>query len=671
MKRVLGKLLLPRSISDFERSYLARMNRAALIFFLLHIPLMAIVAAANDLSPLTAALWTAVAVAGPALAMRVFENPRHTSLTHGFTAMAMGGILVHFGQGPVQIEMHFYFFAALAMLAVFGNPLVIMLAAATVAAHHLVLWFVLPESVFNYEAPMWVVAVHAGFVLLEAAATCFIARSFFDNVIGLERKVLKRTAQLDARNRDLHAVLDHIGQGLVMIDLAGQPAAERSATLEAWLGPIAEGETLPAWLRRTAPRTADMLALGLDELSEGIMPAELTLDQLPRRLEAAGRHLALAYTPIRRGEDIEKLLVVVTDITAQLASERLEGEQREQAQLVERLIRDRGALVEFLDEATGQVDVVCAHHHDLVGVRRALHTLKGNAAFFGVSGLSDLCHQLETSVEETGAAPTEAQRSELADRFQRLRARVELFLGSRPDALEVSNADLADLEREIAEHAPHRELAERVAGWRLEPAARRLGRIAEQVHRFAGRLGKGEVEVKSDGHGVRLDAAEWRSFWSSFVHLVKNAVDHGLEDPEQRTEAGKSREGHVELSTRLVDSELVVEIADDGRGIDWKAVARKAAGLGLPHGTDRELTEALFANGVSTKDEVTEISGRGIGLGAVRAECESRGGRMDIVSAVDVGTRVRFSFPAPVSQRPRAQAPTRQRAFSARPPPPA
>jgi two-component system, chemotaxis family, sensor kinase CheA len=122
-------------------------------------------------------------------------------------------------------------------------------------------------------------------------------------------------------------------------------------------------------------------------------------------------------------------------------------------------------------------------------------------------------------------------------------------------------------------------------------------------------------------------------------------------------------QGRVEVSTRVVGSELLVEIADDGRGIDWKKVTRKAADLGLPHGNDRELTEALFANGVSTKDEVTEISGRGIGLGAVRAECEARGGQMDIVSAVGVGTRVRFRFPAP-SQRP-SPVSARQRSLSA------
>ena len=66
--------------------------------------------------------------------------------------------LVHVGQGPVQIEMHFYFFALLAMLAVYGNPLVILVAAVTVALHHLVLWALLPASVFNYDAPIWVVA---------------------------------------------------------------------------------------------------------------------------------------------------------------------------------------------------------------------------------------------------------------------------------------------------------------------------------------------------------------------------------------------------------------------------------------------------------------------------------------------------------------------------------
>ena len=155
------------------------MNRVALVFFLLHVPLMTVLAYVNKTGALLGFALSTAVVAGPALAYATLRNPRAVSMVHGVAAMFMGGVLVHVGQGPVQIEMHFYFFALLAMLAVFGNPLVIIAAALTVALHHLVLWFFLPESVFNYQAPLWVVAVHAVFVVLESAAGCFIARSFF------------------------------------------------------------------------------------------------------------------------------------------------------------------------------------------------------------------------------------------------------------------------------------------------------------------------------------------------------------------------------------------------------------------------------------------------------------------------------------------------------------
>ena len=102
-------------------------------------------------------------------------------MTYGFTAMVMGGLLVHFGQGPMQIEMHFYFFVLIALLAVFANPMVILTAAVTVALHHFVVWLVIPISVFNYQASLWTVVVHALFVSLESIAAVFVARSFFND----------------------------------------------------------------------------------------------------------------------------------------------------------------------------------------------------------------------------------------------------------------------------------------------------------------------------------------------------------------------------------------------------------------------------------------------------------------------------------------------------------
>ena len=141
-------ILLPKQQSDFEQTYLKRMNRIAFIFFLLHLPIFAAIAYFNDTGIGLASILTTAVIAGPALAMRTLQSQRSISVVHGITAMFLGGLLVHFGQGPVQIEMHFYFFVLLALLAVFANPMAIVAAAITAAVHHLVLWIALPSSVF-------------------------------------------------------------------------------------------------------------------------------------------------------------------------------------------------------------------------------------------------------------------------------------------------------------------------------------------------------------------------------------------------------------------------------------------------------------------------------------------------------------------------------------------
>src|SRR6185295_15090654 len=179
-------------------------------------------------NPLSALLLTCVVMIGPSIAYRVIRHPRALSVVYGITAMLMGGVLVHFGQGPVQIEMHFYFFALLAMCCLFANPMVNIAAAVTVALHHLAAWLLVPSSVFNYEAQWWVVLVHAGFVVLETLAACYISREFFDNVIGLEKIVEARTATIREKQRDMRLILDNVETGLVTVDLDGRLSSECS-----------------------------------------------------------------------------------------------------------------------------------------------------------------------------------------------------------------------------------------------------------------------------------------------------------------------------------------------------------------------------------------------------------------------------------------------------------
>jgi len=143
---------------------------------------------------------------------------------------------------------------------------------------------------------------------------------------------------------------------------------------------------------------------------------------------------------------------------------------------------------------------------------------------------------------------------------------------------------------------------------------------------------------------VLLFPESWATFWSGFTHAIRNAVDHGIESPEERLAAGKPAQGKIRLTTRLLDDDLLVEIADDGRGIAWNLVRARAAAVGLAHDTREDLTEALFQDGLSTKGEVSEFSGRGIGMGALRAISRKMGGSVQVTSAEGQGTCLSFRW---------------------------
>ena len=172
---------------------------------------------------------------------------------------------------------------------------------------------------------------------------------------------------------------------------------------------------------------------------------------------------------------------------------------------------------------------------------------------------------------------------------------------------------------------------------------RRLGRYAAAL---ANRLGKGDVDIEIKANGVRLAPKAWAGFWSDLVHVVRNAVDHGLETPAERETAGKARP-KLRLSSALTNRKLVVEIEDSGRGVNWQAVKKAADKLGLPSATEEDLVRAMFVSGLSTSAEVTTISGRGVGLSAVRQQVQDLGGHIGVISKAGQGTCFRFTFPLP------------------------
>jgi two-component system, chemotaxis family, sensor kinase CheA len=462
----------------------------------------------------------------------------------------------------------------------------------------------------------------------------------------LEQKVEARTRELDERNRGMRLVLDNVTQGFVTIDLTGRMASETSKILGRWFGTPEPGVTLSRYLKGHAPRFAEQLELHLSQVADGFLPAEVSLDQLPKRFSADGRTFDVLYTPVGAAEQFDNLLVIFNDVTAQLARERAEREQNELIAIFERILIDPSGVEEFLAEASRLLRGL-ETEQDPVVQHRIVHTLKGNSGIYGLSSLADLAHEIETELMDPDHGPelSDEQRTVLSEAWRDMIARVEQLLGgSRKDQLEVGRGELLALLARARSGAAQKELIRELESWTLEPVERRLERLRRQASGLARRLGKAEPTIVIESGGVRSNSPVWASYWAAMVHVIRNAVDHGLEDAPSRTAAGKPAAGRIELGARRSGDQLEFWVEDDGRGVDWAKVKDKAERMGRPSSSHEELVEALFADGLTTRDEVTDLSGRGVGLAALRQSVTALHGVVVVESVSGRGTTFRFTF---------------------------
>lgn len=481
-------------------------------------------------------------------------------------------------------------------------------------------------------------------ILFFTRAVSVRDRQLGDYAKNLEAKVELRTREIDERNRGMQLVLDNVAQGFITIDLDGVMAAERSAIVDRWFGKVDPGMTFGAVIRRHAPDVATWFALGLDSVRDDALPLELCLDQLPKRFNVGPKTFAIAYSPILRGETVERILVIVSDITEHIIRERAEREQRELVILFQRISSDRAGFEQFFDEAADLVASL-ASVGDPVVEARTIHTLKGNCAIYGFESYAALCHEIETQLGESGEPLDGYQRSALCDAWQKLVDQMAQLLGEqRRDVVEIDVPELARVISHANRGMPTHELAAILTSWSREPVSRRFERLANNATALARRLGKAEPEIEISSNGIRLDDQRWSAFWSAMIHAVRNSIDHGFETAELRVQTGKSPRPKLSFTAERSAGYLTIQMADDGGGVDWALVRERALRAGLETMSRADLERALFADGFSTRDQATETSGRGVGMAALRTAVTALGGTIKLDSSPS-GTTLRFRFP--------------------------
>jgi two-component system chemotaxis sensor kinase CheA len=210
-------------------------------------------------------------------------------------------------------------------------------------------------------------------------------------------------------------------------------------------------------------------------------------------------------------------------------------------------------------------------------------------------------------------------------------------------------AELPRLRDAVAEMERHtRELQDGVMNIRMVPIGSIFGRFRRLARDLSGALGK-EIELITVGEDTELDKSMVERLADPLTHLVRNAADHGLESTADRLAAGKSRAGHVTLCARHQGGSVVVDVGDDGRGLNTQRIRAKAVERGLIREdsalSDEQIHELIFAPGFSTAGSVTDLSGRGVGMDVVKRSVEELNGTVTVHNSPGQGARVRLTMP--------------------------
>jgi two-component system chemotaxis sensor kinase CheA len=212
---------------------------------------------------------------------------------------------------------------------------------------------------------------------------------------------------------------------------------------------------------------------------------------------------------------------------------------------------------------------------------------------------------------------------------------------SRLDAPELAEP-VEEIERLVAE------LRDNVLGIRMMPIGTTFTRFKRLVHDLSAELGK-EIDLVTEGAETELDKTVLDQLADPLVHLIRNSIDHGIEPIDERLRSEKPRRGEVRLSAIHTGSNVVVSIRDDGRGLDRNRILTKAASKRLVQPdaslSDKEIFNLIFLPGFSTAEQVTNVSGRGVGMDVVKRKIEALRGSISIESELQKGTTISLTLP--------------------------
>lgn len=478
----------------------------------------------------------------------------------------------------------------------------------------------------------------------------------------LEQKVEERTQELRRAYRDMKALMDNLKEGFFMVDSTGRVLPVVTRSCEALLEKDIRGLTFAEALGLDAVES-QKVEKWLITVFQEMLPFEDLAPLGPSRYHHSGeRFIELSYQALRDEdfEVIQSLIVVVSDKTEVVLAQQEAARQKAYSQLVLKVVQNPKSFALFMKEAKDWLEQLRAlanrPEKEYDPLFRALHSLKGGAAQFSLYQLAEICHKAEGLLQAWQSNSTEAGVD-----LSHLVCEIEQVFVQQQDELKslglLERLEFDDRKKTLSEYRLL-EFAEQLRPWPAlygsfcnqfiyEPIGEYLQSLNEAWVEVAKKLSKQVLPIKIHGAYTKIWPSAYENVLAQLVHIVRNMADHGIESPEERKQSNKPPQGRVEIVVERSDSDLLLSLSDDGRGVDLDGVRTKWAKMGVDTAswTEEQLLDSLFSPGFSTKDQATEWSGRGVGLDAVKEAIVQLGGHIKIDTQRGQGTRFSIRLP--------------------------
>jgi len=378
------------------------------------------------------------------------------------------------------------------------------------------------------------------------------------------------------------------------------------------------------------------------------------------------------WIPKSESNSENRMMLIISDITKEkdLESKLEEDEARQEAIL--KVVSDRDGYIDMQLEVKAifsQADEEL--NKDLKDIDsnalfRFFHTIKGGSAVYSFKHIVEVAHELENDLEPVRSGEVtltsehlnilKEEASKLRNTFEESIQEMNKLLGinnSEEKKYNVTHSKMDKMIEDLKLNIP-REYLEHIDKFESKVKKEEIGPVLHKYKNtmlnLAETLGK-NIDVVIEGEDIEVDKERLGPLFNGLIHLVRNSVDHGIEDNEMRSMSGKNKNGQIRVKAHDDKMDLVLTFEDDGGGVDADAVKRSALEKGIinqswiDEASEQDIVKLIFHPGFSTKQEITDVSGRGVGMDAVKVCVEELDGVVDIDSRLGEGTTFTIRIP--------------------------